>query len=79
MAAQPPASSGPDPARGTGLTPRELEILALLVEGHSNREIAESLYVSPRTIDNHVTNIPAKVDAKSRTAAVAAARRLGLA
>ena len=69
----------PDPAHGTGLTPRELEVLALLVEGRSNREIAEALFVSPRTVDNHVTNILAKLEAKSRTACVAAARRLGLA
>ncbi|MDP9358228.1 MAG: LuxR C-terminal-related transcriptional regulator [Chloroflexota bacterium] len=62
-----------------GLTSRELDVLALLVEGRSNREIAEALFVSPRTVDNHVTNILAKLEVKSRTAAVAAARRLGLA
>ncbi len=69
----------PDPARGTGLTSRELEVLALLVEGRSNREISETLFVSPRTADNHVTSILAKLEVKSRTAAVAAARHLGLA
>ncbi len=62
-----------------GLTSRELDVLALLVEGRSNREIADALYVSPRTVDNHVTNILAKMEVKSRTAAAAAARRLGLA
>ncbi len=78
-AAPAPASVSPDPARGTGLTSRELAVLAFLVEGRSNQEIAETLFVSPRTVDNHVTNILAKLEAKSRTAAVAAARRLGLA
>ncbi len=78
-AAPAPAPVSLDPARGTGLTAREREVLALIVEGRSNREIAESLFVSPRTVDNHVTNILAKLEAKSRTAAVAAARRLGLA
>ncbi len=78
-AAPVPAPVSLDPARGTGLTARELDVLALLVEGRSNREIAETLYVSPRTVDNHVTNILAKLEVKLRTAAVAAARRLGLA
>ncbi len=80
-AAPPPpvATVSPDPTRGTGLTARELEVLALLVKGRSNREIAETLYVSPRTVDNHVTNILAKMEVKSCTAAVAAARRVGLA
>ncbi len=73
------ASIPADPAHGTGLTARELEVLRLIVEGRSNREIAETLFVSPRTVDNHVTNILAKLEVKSRTAAVAAARRLGLA
>jgi non-specific serine/threonine protein kinase len=78
-AAPAPAGAPSDPARGTGLTPRELEILGLIVEGRSNREIAEALFVSPRTVENHVTRILAKLGARSRTEAVAAARRLGLA
>ncbi|MDP9366889.1 MAG: helix-turn-helix transcriptional regulator, partial [Chloroflexota bacterium] len=78
-AATPPASVPLDPVRGTGLTPREVEVLRLLAEGHSNREIAETLFVSPRTVDNHVTAVLAKLEAKSRMAAVAAARRLGIA
>ncbi len=73
-----PPSAMPDPAHGTSLTARELEVLGLIVEGCSNREIAEALFVSPRTVDTHITNVLAKLDAKSRTAAVAAARRLGL-
>ncbi len=73
-----PPSAMPDPAHRTSLTARELEVLGLIVEGCSNREIAEALFVSPRTVDTHITNVLAKLDAKSRTAAVAAARRLGL-
>ncbi|MDP9370611.1 MAG: LuxR C-terminal-related transcriptional regulator [Chloroflexota bacterium] len=75
------APSEPTPSRATahGLTSRKLEVLALLVEGKSNREIADALFVRPRTVDNHVTNVLAKLEARSRTAAVAAARRLGLA
>ncbi len=76
--AAPVAASPSDPAAGTGLTHRELEVLGLIVEGRSNREIAEALFVSPRTVDTHVTAVLAKLEAKSRTAAVAAARRLGL-
>jgi DNA-binding NarL/FixJ family response regulator len=75
----PPTPPPADPARGTGLTPRELEILGLIVEGRANREIAEALFVSPRTVENHVTSILAKLGVPSRTAAVATARRLGLA
>ncbi len=67
------------PHPSMGLTVRDLDVLALLVEGRSNREIAEALFVSPRTVDNHVTNILAKLEVKSRTAAVAVGRRVGLA
>jgi predicted ATPase/DNA-binding CsgD family transcriptional regulator len=66
-------------SRGAGLTPRELDVLRLLSEGYSNREIAGALSVSPRTVGNHVTSILAKLEAPSRTAAVVIAHRLGLA
>jgi DNA-binding NarL/FixJ family response regulator len=59
--------------------PCELELLAFIVAGRANREIAEALFVSPKTVENHVPAILAKLGASSRTAAVAAARRLGLA
>jgi predicted ATPase/DNA-binding NarL/FixJ family response regulator len=71
-----PAYPAPPPV---SLTPREREILALIADGRANREIAEALFVSPRTVENHVTAILAKLGVPSRTAAVAAARRLGLA
>ncbi len=73
----PPAQLPPTPTHG--LTPRELDVLGLIIEGRSNREIAEALFVSPRTVGTHVTGILSKLNVNSRTAAVAAARRLGLA
>jgi DNA-binding CsgD family transcriptional regulator len=69
------------PAQPTlaGLTPRELEVLGLLVEGRSNRQIAEQLFISGKTASVHVTNLLAKLGVHSRLEAAAMARRLGLA
>jgi DNA-binding CsgD family transcriptional regulator len=61
-----------------GLTPRELEVLRLLVDGRSNRQIADRLFISGKTASVHVTNILAKLGVHSRLEAAAAARRLGL-
>lgn len=60
------------------LTPRELEILALVAEGRSNREISGQLYISAKTVSVHVSNILAKLGAGGRTEAAAMARRRGL-
>ncbi len=60
------------------LTPRELEVLRLVAEGLTNRQIAERLVVSEHTIHRHVTNLLRKLDLPSRTAAAALAARLGL-
>ena len=60
------------------LTPREREVLALVAEGRSNREIGEQLFVSTKTASVHVSNILAKLSAHSRTEAAALARRRGL-
>jgi len=59
---------GPDPAN---LTAREREVLALLVAGRSNREIAGELFISHRTATTHVSNILAKLGVETRAAAVA--------
>jgi DNA-binding NarL/FixJ family response regulator len=61
-----------------GLTPRELEVLRLLMEGRSNRQIAETLFISGKTAGVHVTNLMAKLGVHSRLEAAAMARRLGL-
>lgn len=65
------------PADGP-LSARELEVLALVAQGLSDREIAERLIVSPHTVHRHVANIRTKLGAGSRAAAVAEAARIGL-
>ena len=58
-----------------GLTPRELQIVDLLIEGHSNAEIGEALFISPRTAGTHIANVFSKMGVSSRAAAVAVAMR----
>jgi DNA-binding NarL/FixJ family response regulator len=60
------------------LTNRELEILTLLAEGKSNKLIARELNISEGTVKTHVKSILEKLDATSRTEAVAVAARRGL-
>ena len=59
------------------LSVRELEVLRLLVDGRSNPEIAEDLFVTRRTAAAHVSNILKKLDAASRVEAVSEALRRG--
>jgi DNA-binding CsgD family transcriptional regulator/tetratricopeptide (TPR) repeat protein len=59
-------------------TPRELDVLALLAEGFTNREIAARLFLSPKTVGIHVSRLHRKLDAHTRGEAVAAARRRGI-
>jgi DNA-binding CsgD family transcriptional regulator len=61
-----------------GLTPRELEVLGLLVEGCSNQEIARALVVAPRTVAAHLEHILVKLGAPTRTLAAVRAERDGL-
>jgi DNA-binding CsgD family transcriptional regulator len=61
-----------------GLTPRELEVLGLLVEGCSNHEIARTLVVAPRTVAAHLEHLLAKLGAPTRTLAAVRAERDGL-
>ena len=70
--------SAPHPRGDGGLTPREREVLALLEQGRSNRQIAEQLFISGKTVSVHVTRILAKLDVHSRRDAAARARQLGL-
>jgi DNA-binding CsgD family transcriptional regulator/tetratricopeptide (TPR) repeat protein len=62
-----------------GLSPREVEVLRLMADGHSNQQIADELFLSLRTVTTHVTGILGKLDLPSRTAAVAFAIRNGIA
>ena len=61
-----------------GITPRELEILALVAEGLSNREIADKLHVSENTVKTHCSRAFDKLGARRRTEAVQRSKELGL-
>jgi DNA-binding NarL/FixJ family response regulator len=60
------------------LSEREREILDLIAQGHKNPEIAKRLYLSPKTIRNHVSNILSKLQVADRTQAIIRAREAGL-
>jgi non-specific serine/threonine protein kinase len=62
----------------SGLTPRELQVLELLVDGRTNPAIADALFISPRTVSVHVTHILEKLGVENRSAAVAIALRSGI-
>lgn len=74
------AAATPDPNRALiePLTPRELEVLRRLAAGQTNRQIAEALVVTERTVKFHVSAILAKLGAANRTEAVAIANTAGL-
>jgi DNA-binding NarL/FixJ family response regulator len=72
---------GPRPttrANPANLTSRQLEVLALLADKLTNREIAERLFLSPKTVDHHVTAILRKLDAHTRKQACTRASELGI-
>ena len=66
-------------AAETGLSPRELDVLALIVEGRTNREIASELFISEKTVSVHVSRILAKLGVANRAQAATVAHRIGLA
>ncbi len=74
-ALEPPVADHPG---ASPLTPRELEVLALVAEGLSNREVGLKLFISTKTASVHVSNILTKLGAGTRTEAAALGRRLGL-
>ena len=67
------------PAHPAGLTHREIGVLRLVAAGSSNREIADALVLSVRTVERHVTNLYGKIEARGRAAATAFAIAHGLA
>lgn len=79
QASQPQSDPPPFPPVGKAevLTKRELQVLALLREGHSDKDIARLLSIAKATAKNHVKNILGKLNAKNRTQAVLLAREMG--
>ncbi len=70
-------AGGDRPESFLSLTPRELDVLAALAEGASNKEIARKLTISVHTVKFHIASLFDKLDAEGRTEAVAQAARLG--
>jgi DNA-binding NarL/FixJ family response regulator len=70
--------SAAEGSAGLGLTVREREVLQLLANGRTNREIGAHLFITEKTAGIHVSNILGKVGAARRTEAVVIARRAGL-
>jgi DNA-binding NarL/FixJ family response regulator len=64
--------------RSLGISEREFQVLRLLNEGCSNKEIARQLDVSPNTVKTHVSRLYEKLDVRRRTAAIHKARELGM-
>jgi two-component system, NarL family, response regulator DegU len=71
-----PEGSGDDPDRV--ITKREVEVLQLIADGCSTPEVAERLFISQKTVKNHLASIYHKLDARDRTQAVLQAVRLGI-
>ena len=72
---------GPRPStkeNAAGLTNRQMEVLALMADGLANAEIAARLFISPKTVDHHVSAILAKLEARTRAEAVSVALQSGL-
>jgi DNA-binding CsgD family transcriptional regulator len=65
-------------ANQAGLTKRQMDVLRLIDQGRSNTDIANTLFVSPKTVDHHISAILGKLAAKSRGEAAAIARGAGL-
>ncbi len=59
----------PRPTNPGGLTDREVEVLQLITQGHTNRQVADELFISPKTVGRHIENIYAKIGVSTRAAA----------
>ena len=75
-------AGGPDaavlPVESSPLTPREEQILQLIADGYSTSEVAARLFISGKTVKNHLASIYDKLDARDRTQAVLSAVRIGI-
>jgi non-specific serine/threonine protein kinase len=78
MVDEPEHRDGLGPATAFDLSPREIEVLQLLVAGRADREIADELYIALRTAQSHVSHVLKKLDARSRSEAAVIAVRHGL-
>ena len=69
---------GPEPTVATSLSSREVEVLQLFADGCSTVEVGQRLYISAKTVKNHLASIYEKLDARDRTQAVLTAVRMGI-
>lgn len=74
----PSGGQTPEEQQTVKLTKREVEVLTLVIEGKSSKEVAEQLYVSKRTVDFHLANIYDKLNVTNRVQAFREATRRGL-
>jgi ATP/maltotriose-dependent transcriptional regulator MalT len=72
------ADGAPTEGLAEPLTAKEVRVLQLLAEGYSNSAMAEKLFLSDSTVRTHLRNINTKLNSRSRTQAIAIARRLGV-
>lgn len=73
-----PAKPAPSPASDLGLTPREVEVLGQLATGRTDRQVAEALFISKKTVSVHVSNLLRKLDVANRFEAAEIGQRYGL-
>lgn len=69
---------GPEPAVATSLSQREVEVLQMFADGCSTIEVGQRLYISAKTVKNHLASIYEKLDARDRTQAVLTGVRMGI-
>ncbi|MCA1846351.1 MAG: response regulator transcription factor [Actinobacteria bacterium] len=69
---------GPEPSVATSLSQREVEVLQMFADGCSTVEVGQRLYISAKTVKNHLASIYEKLDARDRTQAVLTAVRMGI-
>ena len=72
------SNQSPEGEQSVKLTKREIEVLTLVIEGKSSKEVAEQLFVSKRTVDFHLANIYDKLNVTNRVQAFREATRRGL-